>query len=347
MTVRRAAGTKKNVGRGEGIYGQGDASSRGSSGSRSAVHGIWTPPEADAYQTSLHHPTVALTSPLSLVLACLVVGLTACAEPGTSIADRQPDAAPSTPSFQDLPYAVNAPDATFELPDELEEISGLTVLSNDHLGAVQDEDGLLFEIDPVNGRVLSMEAFGDDGDYEGVEATPDALWVLKSNGTVVEIQRAGETGIETESFNTDLSSRNDAEGLGYDAEGNRLLIALKGHPGNDLGKVRAIYAFDLATRTLDETPVLLLDRDVVDTNGMNFKPSALAVRPGTREIYILSSVKKSLLVVLPDGTIQSAVALSPELYRQPEGIAFASDGTLFISNEGAGGAATLLRFSPR
>lgn len=235
----------------------------------------------------------------------------------------------------------------FELPDELEEISGLTTLSNGNLGAVQDEDGLLFEIDRETGDVITAEEFGDDGDYEGVEATPDALWVLKSNGTVYELQRAGETGIEAESFNTDLSGRNDAEGLGYDAERNRLLIALKGHPGKDLGNVRAIYAFDLVTKALSEAPILLLDRDVVDTNGENFKPSALAVRPGTREIYILSSVKKSLLVVLPDGTIQSAVALSPELYRQPEGIAFASDGTLFISNEGAGSAATLLRFSPR
>jgi len=290
---------------------------------------------------------LVLISPLLPVLASLAVVLAACTEPGPPIADRQPAAAPSVPALQDLPYAVNAPDATFELPDELEEISGLTALSNGHLGAVQDEDGLLFEIDPETGRVLRVEAFGDDGDYEGVEATPDALWVLKSNGTVYELQRAGETDIETESFNTDLSSRNDAEGLGYDAEGNRLLIALKEHPGEGLGKVRAIYAFDLATRELSETPVLVLDRDLVDANGLNFKPSALAVRPGTREIYILSSVKKALLVVLPDGTIQSAVALSPELYRQPEGIAFAPDGTLFVSNEGAGGTATLLRFSPR
>ncbi|MEO0557177.1 MAG: SdiA-regulated domain-containing protein [Bacteroidota bacterium] len=278
---------------------------------------------------------------------CLVVGLAACSEPRTSITDRQPGASSPVASLQDLPYAVNAPDAAFELPDELEEISGLTVLSDGHLGAVQDEDGLLFQIDGQTGDVLNAEPFGDSGDYEGVEATPDALWVLKSNGTVYELQRAGETGIEAESFNTELNSRNDAEGLGYDAEGNRLLIALKGHPGNDLDGVRAMYAFDLASRTLSDTPVLLLDRDVVDTNGENFKPSALAVRPGTQEIYILSSVKKSLLVVLPDGTIQSAVALSPELHRQPEGIAFAPDGTLFISNEGAGRAATLLRFSPR
>ena len=293
-----------------------------------------------------HHPLTVLIAPSSVVLAVLLATLAACVETGPSIA-TPPGEGVSAPTLPAFPYAIDAPDAVFELPSELTEISGLTVLSNGHLAAVQDEDGLLFEIDPTSGRVLSMETFGNDGDYEGIEATPDALWVLKSNGTVYELQRAGETGIETESFNTDLSSRNDAEGLGYDPENNRLLIALKEHPGKGLGKVRAIYGFDLSTRTLSQTPVLLLDRDVVDTNGENFKPSALAVRPGTRDIYILSSVKKALLVVAPDGTIQAAAALPANLYRQPEGIAFSPDGTLFISNEGAGRSATLLRFSPR
>jgi hypothetical protein len=39
-------------------------------------------------------------------------------------------------------------------------------------------------------------------------------------------------------------------------------------------------------------------------------------------------------------------ALPAALYPQPEGIAFLPDGTLFISNEGPSGAATLLRFAP-
>ena len=265
-------------------------------------------------------------------------------------ADRQPehpqDTSP-TAAFDPVPYAVDAPDAIFELPSELDEISGLTVLSNGNLGAVQDEDGLLFEIDAQTGRVLTAEVFGESGDYEGIEATADALWVLESNGTLYALQRAGERAIETEGFNTDLSSRNDTEGLGYDAANNRLLIALKEHPGKGLGKVRAVYAFDLATRTLSDGPVLLLDREVVDTEDETFKPSALAVHPSTGDIYILSSVKKTLLVVAADGTIRAASALPSALYRQPEGIAFASDGTLYISNEAAGGTATLFRLSPR
>ena len=232
------------------------------------------------------------------------------------------------------------------MPAELAEISGLTVLSNGNLGAVQDEDGLLFEIEASTGRVVSAEEFRTDGDYEGVEVTPDALWVLKSNGTLYEVRRTDE-GLRSEAIETDLSGRNDAEGLGYDAAGNRLLIALKEHPGKGLGDVRAVFAFDLATRTLSAAPAYVLDRAVIDTETETFKPSALAVRPGTGEVYILSSVKKALLVLDPDGTIRAAVSLPVAFYPQPEGIAFAPNGTLYISNEGAGGSATILRFAPR
>ena len=281
---------------------------------------------------------------LAALAACADSNSTSAPDPdGTA---RAAVTAPANPDADDVPYDVGRPDVVFEMPAELVEISGLTVLSNGNLGAVQDEDGLLFEIDVSTGRVVSSEPFGKDGDYEGVEVTPDALWVLRSDGRLYEIRRTDD-GLRSEAIETELSGRNDAEGLGYDAAGNRLLIALKDHPGKGLGDVRSVFGFDLATRTLSATPAYVLDRAVLDTETETFKPSALAVRPGTGEIYILSSVKKALLVLDADGTIRAAVSLPIAFYPQPEGIAFAPDGTLYISNEGAGGSATILRFSPR
>jgi hypothetical protein len=37
--------------------------------------------------------------------------------------------------------------------------------------------------------------------------------------------------------------------------------------------------------------------------------------------------------------------LNPELFNQPEGIAFLNNGDMLISNEGGPGNATLLRFN--
>ena len=137
------------------------------------------------------------------------------------------------------------------------------------------------------------------------------------------------------------------EGLAYDASQNRLLLALKGDPGNGLEDVRAIYAYDLVAGRLLQQPVFTLSRERLDPGGAPFKPSGLALHPKTGEIYVVSGVRRALVVLSPDGELRAAVALPPRLYPQPEGITFAPDGTLYLSNEGGGGTATLLRFLPQ
>ena len=255
------------------------------------------------------------------------------------------EAAGGAGAAQAVPYRLDAPDAVVPLPAELREVSGLTLLPSGRVGAVQDEAGVIYEVDPVTGAVVSRERFSDAGDFEGLELTPDAVWVLESDGDLYRTTRAADGGVATEKFETGLRRRNDTEGLGYDAAGGRLLIACKEDPGPDLEGVRAVYAFDLTTLALSARPVFTLDRARVDGDG-RFKPSALAVHPTTGRVYVLSSVRKALAVLEPDGTLAAVVGLPTALYPQPEGIAFAADGTLFISNEGPVGAGTLLRFAP-
>ena len=277
-----------------------------------------------------------------LLLAAVLVA--ACAD-RPAPPDAPPDAAGGAGPSAAVPYRLDAPDAVVPLPAELREISGLTLLPSGRVGAVQDEDGVIYELDPVSGAVVSRETFADPGDYEGLELTPDAVWVLESDGDLYRTTRGAGGGVATETFETPLGSKNDTEGLGYDLARGRLLVACKEDPGPGLKGVRAVYAFDLATRRMSERPVFTLDRSVVDGRD-DFKPSALAVHPTTGRVYVLSSVRKALAVVEADGTLVAVVELPPSLYPQPEGIAFAADGTLFVSNEGPVGAGTLLRFSP-
>lgn len=273
------------------------------------------------------------------IAAALVAAAAGCN--GAPVPSADPEDAPPDAALA-VPYRLAAPDAAFELPAALDEISGLTVLPNGHLAAVQDEDGEVFEIDPATGAVLAADRFANDNDYEGLEVADGTLWVLESDGDLYEIV-PGEA--DTDKIETGLKARNDTEGLAYDAAGGRLLIACKEHPGVD-GDVRAIWAFDLATRELGDAPVVELDRAVIDEGGPpHFKPSALAVHPRTGELYVVSSVRKAILVLTPAGEIAAAVALPEALYGQPEGIAFAPDGTLFLSNESTLGPATLLRYA--
>ena len=78
-----------------------------------------------------------------------------------------------------------------------------------------------------------------------------------------------------------------------------------------------------------------------------FSPSAIAVHPKTGQMYVLSSVGKILVVLDAKGNVQKVEKLDKSEYRQPEGLCFAKDGTMYMSSEGKGGKARIYRFDMR
>lgn len=284
----------------------------------------------------------------SLLVLPILLAAAACAQPDErdrpALSADPPAAgvaaAPGAP-FGSVGYDLARPTAVLDLDASLVEISGLAVQPDGRLAAVHDEDGVVYTLDPATGAIAAEARFADAGDYESVEATPDALWVLRSNGTLYEIGADGTATVHE----TPLTRRCDAEGLAHDAAENRLLVSCKENPGEGLGRVRAVYAFDLARRALGEAPVYQLAREAVD-GAKNFKPSALAVHPTTGHLYVLSSVRPALAVLDRAGALVALADLPADTFPQPEGLAFAPDGTLYLATEGAGGTARLARYAP-
>ena len=62
-------------------------------------------------------------------------------------------------------------------------------------------------------------------------------------------------------------------------------------------------------------------------------PSAAAINPITKDIYIISSIQKILLILNSKGEFKTFYKLNPGIYKQPEGMAFTPEGDLIISNE--------------
>ncbi|MEP0546022.1 MAG: SdiA-regulated domain-containing protein [Rhodothermales bacterium] len=294
-----------------------------------------------------------------LLIALVTSGCGNGEPPGASASTASPARADGAAP----PYRFDAPTAQFELPGRLDEISGLTALDGDRLGAVQDEDGVLYVIDAATGEVTHEHDFGKDGDYEGVERVGERVVVLRSDGELAVIEDWQAEKARAPTLDPGLHGSCDAEGLGYDADAARLLIACKESPGRGLRGVRAVYAFDLATNTLDPEPAFViaaeslaasdgeravdetvraLVRPLVDIN--TFKPSALGVHPVTGEVYVLSSVRKALAVLDRAGSVTAVWPLPERLLPQPEAIAFFPDGTLFLASEADGDAARLLRY---
>lgn len=279
----------------------------------------------------------------SLAAACLA--LVACGPevpPGTVAGTTEASAAPpaAVPVVADGTYRFDRPVAWFELPDELVEASALTVLDADHLGTVEDEDGVLFVLSVETGAVVRRVPFGPPGDYEGIERIGDRLFVLRADGAVLEVEGwSGERATSTV-YETGLGAKDcDAEGLG--ADGTRLLIACKEE--NDDG-LDPVYAFDTAAMALAPEPVFALDRDEVPGT-RKLRPSALAVHPVTGHAVVLSSRREALVALDADGAIAEVWDLGPAGFEQPEGLAFLPNGDVFVSSEGRDGPAVVARFA--
>jgi len=252
-----------------------------------------------------------------------------------------------------FPYQLNEPGRSWKLPPELAEISGLSCIDGQRLACVQDEKGIIYIFNLKSGEVESKIEFGDDGDYEGIEITDKDAWVLKSNGTLFRITDFLEKkGTVVKKFSTELTGKNDTEGLAYDPVNHSLLIACKENPYLDESEgknAKAIYSFDLETGQLDLSPFLMINPDIVKshTGKVSFKPSGLAIHPVSGDIFIIGSVGKLLLVLSRTGEILAMIKLSPMIFPQPEGICFSPDGKLFIASEGAGRGGTILEFEAK
>jgi uncharacterized protein YjiK len=245
----------------------------------------------------------------------------------------------------------------FELDDDLEEISALTVLDSVAVAAVEDEHGLVYVLEAATGRLITRVRFAGGGDYEGIERVGDRLYVLESNGDLFVLRadyRAWGDREETRRIKTPLSGRYDTEGLAFDPTSGDLLIACKEYPGKKLGRRRAVYRFDPITEKLDETPAYLLSAEAVSPflDGFSasyghFKPSALAIHPDTGHIFLVSSRDRVIVELDRVGNVLSAVRLDRETARQPEGIAFPDGGRMLISTEAAGKKAALILYLKR
>ncbi len=264
-------------------------------------------------------------------------------------------------------YALGAPDLNLTLPARLNEVSGVTSISDTELACVQDEEGVVFVYDLQLRRITRQIPFGPPGDYEGIARVGSRLFVLRSDGPLFEIRGlSGRPAVKLHQLKLPTA---DNEGLCFDALRNRLLIVPKSRlgKGKNLKDARAIFSFDLNTATLQQDPIVVLDVDAMrtfaeqgeresrgrqQTKGgkarptLSFMPSAAAVHPLTSEIFIVSAVDRVLVTCDQAGRVTGVVPLDPKLFRQPEGLTFLSSGDLVVTNEAAGRQPTLLVFKP-
>ncbi|MEM6966758.1 MAG: SdiA-regulated domain-containing protein [Bacteroidota bacterium] len=265
-------------------------------------------------------------------------------------------------------YNFATPDQTFPLPGALVEISGLSYYPTDNqLLAINDEIGLLYYINPESGKVEDTARFGNNGDYEGIEYIGEKICITKSNGDLYFYNT--QNGKTEDVLKTKFNSSNDVEGLAYDQNKNELLVACKGNPNigdtDKYKKEKNIYRYDLRKKEIEKKPLLNVEdddsEDFVKKHGKkldlsksalkklrnrakDFSPSGIAIHPTSGDYYVISSQGKTLMIFDREKDLRAIVFLDAGIHRQPEGICFTPDGTLYISNEGKGLGARLMKF---
>jgi uncharacterized protein YjiK len=264
----------------------------------------------------------------------------------------------------DIPYNFNNPSRILILPEILNEVSGISDISLSEIACVQDEIGTVFIVDLNSGEIVKEIVFDKIGDFEGITYVDSAMFILRSDGRLTKWKNffSGQAP-DLIHYPLNLETK-DNEGLAYDPFENKLLISAKSKPEQKgANKLRLIYAFDLTSNTLQESPEISIHLDSLEKAAQNFgifqtdttikgkikpfnfRPSSLAVDPKTGNYYIISAEEFMLVVMNRQGRVIYMTNLDRTIFTKPEGITFLPNRDLIISNEANGQKPTLFYFT--
>lgn len=233
------------------------------------------------------------------------------------------------------------PDTTRSLPAALSEISGLA-LHRGLLLAHDDELGRIYSINPATGAVgvfASLRGPVQD-DFEGIAVLGDTIWLMTSRGLLYGLKAtASAAPVAFVRRSTGFGKHCELEGLAADEAEGILLMPCKLLSKNGGGVV--VYRWDVA-RGVVATPasVRIAPASLKGAGAPRLRPSAIEVVPGTRHLLLLSSSPPALLEFDGSGAAHGYVRLASR-HAQPEGLAIAANGDLFISDEGGHGRGLL------
>lgn len=237
------------------------------------------------------------------------------------------------------PYNLNAPQK-FNMPDELLEISGIAFRNLDPsiVYTEQDEAGKVYRI-KLGEQKTTATKFAKPGDFEDIALSGNYVIMLRSDGKFYtfpfsELGKPEASGVQE--FKK-LIPPGEYESLF--ADGGKLYLVAKHVAEGHQRKTCDGYTLNVATDgSLSAAGTFSIDVKEIDklsgTQKTDFRPSAMARHPLTKDWYILSSVNKMLVVTDGSWKVKSVYRLTHPAFLQPEGIVFDSQGTLYISNEG-------------
>lgn len=238
-----------------------------------------------------------------------------------------------------------------ELGKTLNEISGISYNKEDSsLLAISDSKKKIIRINFKKGKLkdFTPDVFPPDQDLEDIVKMDSFIYVLSSKGLIYEVHVSAQDSGNVRSYPFWSTDTNDFETLYYDAAAGGLIMLCKDCTVDKGKRMRSAYRFDLKTKSFDTSSYFTIPtddvRNVIKNDDAKFDPSAAAIHPINKRLYILSSAGTLLVIADTRGKVIEAYNLNPDKHPQAEGIAFAPNGEMYITNEGKYGKPTLQIF---
>lgn len=231
----------------------------------------------------------------------------------------------------------------WKLPRQLSEISGLAVTDDGRLLAHGDENGIVYELDPHAGKIVKSFALGEvteRADFEGIASVGDMVYLVTSDGTIYEAPEGADgERVLFNSYGTGAGRQCEVEGLAYEKSSGALLLVCKSARIKELTGHIAIFRWNIDTRMLAQSPVLLVALESIDAESPvhTLHPSGIEVLPGSGNYLLVAAQERIIVEITPGGALVSARRLLPDLHVQPEGVAMLASGTLVIADEAGRG----------
>ncbi len=233
----------------------------------------------------------------------------------------------------------------FPLDAKLREVSGLAPAGRNSVFAHGDEYAIVHEISLNEGQILRSFAFGKPtatGDYEGIARIGDAIWLVTSDGKLLE-GRIEEHGKRTRFhvYDTGVGAACEIEGFAPADEAGRFYLLCKNLLASKDKKLR-IYRWAIAERfaapelTIDVPLATLAPAAAVG----DFRPSELA-RDARSGNFLILNASGGVLEITGTGGLVRYIPLDRTQHPQPEGLALMPDGRLVIADEGGARAGAL------
>ncbi|GGG38525.1 hypothetical protein GCM10011532_22910 [Christiangramia forsetii] len=229
----------------------------------------------------------------------------------------------------------------WRLPKVLEEVSGIHYYTPNKLASIQDEDGTIFIYDLQKKEIEREIDFAGSGDYEALTVKAKDAYVLRSDGVLFEVKDF-LSNPKTIKYEPDLKHSVNFEGLCLSKDSKKLLMITKDEDVSN--GIKNVYSFDLASKKFDKTIPFKLETEkgiFKDFKG-SFRPSEIEINPETGKYYVLDGKNPRLLILNSSFKVLRLISLDEGEFAQPEGLSFAEDGRLFISNEAGKNNANIL-----